>query len=101
MTQKSNIEITVKNSLQTTLSFDEDASTGYIWTHNSVNGLEISTTFNNISILPADMSMGGTAEKTFEIKADRRGEYKVTFNHARPWDPDQMIETREYTYKFI
>lgn len=75
------------------LSLEENPSTGYIWTIDIPLGIQvISDTYTASS---TDLA-GAPGTHSWIMRATTPGTYTLTFKKLRPFEPDQIVETKTY-----
>ena len=97
MPEKQIIRLGLKEKI--TLEFNEIASSGYLWSvefpHNSVGIARL--TPERARKQRKTHLIGGSANVSFEVSANFRGTFDVTFNHSRPWEEGASpIEQKHY-----
>lgn len=77
-----------------TIAFNEAVSGGYVWEHEPVENVEIT------SELEAAQSgaIGAPAKRVFSITAAKPGEYLLKFNHKRPHE-DKASQQAAVSFK--
>lgn len=86
-------EIEAKKGENFAITLDENASTGYVWTVEKDDKIELVETVE-AQEENADDKVGVPATKTWTFKCDEAGEYKITFTRSRSSDvaPVKVIE---------
>ena len=98
MTQENDyaLEIDLAVGADFTLTFNEQASAGYLWTidaNSEVFDIEESYAIEGEED-SIDPTFGSSLRKTFNVKAKKAGTYDVTFTHARPFDTSDKQEIK-------
>jgi predicted secreted protein len=89
--------ITVATDEEFTISLRSIATAGYLWKIESLpNAIQLLKAENE---KPAgDAKPGDATTQVFRFRAQKTGEYKITFLLARPWEK-KAIESRTVTVK--
>jgi predicted secreted protein len=89
--------ITVAIDREFTISLKSIATAGYLWKIESLpNTMELLRTENEKQ--PDDTKPGDATSQIFCFRAQERGEHKITFVLARPWE-NKAIESKTVTVK--
>ncbi|RCX22707.1 putative secreted protein [Fontibacillus phaseoli] len=81
---KKNIQVAVGETFDITL--EENTTTGYAWSYNTSNGLELV----NTKVTGEDTSIIATShQKTWTIKAEKAGTYTVDFTYGQSFNDKQ------------
>ena len=75
----------------------EAQGTGYKWEYASQSSA-LSVTETTPSQQPNELT-GGTIERSWVIRSLNAGTYSITFQYARPWEP-QPLKKIDYTLTF-
>ncbi len=82
---------------QMSAEFNENASTGYIWSCDPCEGVKVTSAI--IPPDPKDMAIGSGATRKFTMVAEKPGDYTLIFRHVRPWKGGDTAEVYRMNLK--
>lgn len=84
---------TVQQHQPFTVTLEERASAGYIWTLTPPWAFTVQET-QEVPIQPAGY-VGGTSQRTFTLTPHTPGSFHLTFVYARPWETGAPAATHD------
>ena len=92
-------ELEAKKGDNFTITLEENASTGYVWTVEKEDKIELVETVEAQAenTENTEDKVGVPASKTWTFKCDEAGEYKIKFTCARSGEGETPVKVVEYT----
>lgn len=88
-------EVTVNSGENFTISLEENTSTGYAWTVEKDDKIELVETADTQEE-NTDGKVGVPSTKTWTFKCDEVGEYNIKFTYERSFEPGNPAQIIEY-----